>query len=722
MRERAHERWFRHCSRTVAAQTACIALLAIVATPGQSQTSLPGASDDGETLIVTARKRQEALGDIPIAVTALEGTSLAAAGRQSVREAASLVPGLTITSDGAGRAFIAMRGVGVTLVSTVQPGVGLFIDGIYQPNTSYLNNPLVDVERIEVMRGPQASLYGRNTLGGAINVISRAPGNAFDLRGSAGIAAPDAAWTTSMSVAGALVPDVVQARLGFAHRQQDGFLFNDRLGADANPLRTDALNGQIRILTGGGALLDLKGYADWIDGANTPYARVSGPADYRRTIETNSLNHVRYVYRGMNARLDVPIAALAGTLSLIGAYDARSGDSSDRDTDFGALDAIRSTTTDELRTRTLEARLDTTLGDTLDALIGAFYSHERAAVRTTDRILLANSVRTTRTDVAGDTYALFGTLFWRPGPAWEVTLGLRYDDEARRSSGTIMLVTPRGTASTPFDDRIGARQAAPRLSVSRRWTARFMTYASIARGYRGGGFNPPTAPQRTYRGDSAWTYEGGGRYALPGGAFSLSTSLFYNDYRDYIGLNSIAPAVGSGLVTVDLNTGRVASWGIELEAAATVRQRWTFRAAVTAMRARITDAAPYVATTGRTLASDRLPFQPDWTASLHADYAMPVGRHALVIGAGLTGKGKRLAATLNQSVPTDLDAYMLLDASISWRAAPLSLSAFVTNALDRRYFEAYIEKTTLRLAGLPPSDLGLIGDGRRAGVRISFEF
>src|SRR3546814_3780703 len=89
------------------------------------------------------------------AVTAIDGDTLAARGINSVREAAVLSPGLNINSDGSGRAFVAIRGVGVTLVQSVQPGVGLFIDGIYQPNTAYLNNPLLDVARIAVLRGTQ---------------------------------------------------------------------------------------------------------------------------------------------------------------------------------------------------------------------------------------------------------------------------------------------------------------------------------------------------------------------------------------------------------------------------------------------------------------------------------------------------------------------------------------------------------------------------------------
>ncbi|RZM37006.1 MAG: Plug domain-containing protein, partial [Sphingomonas sp.] len=126
--------------------------------PGHAATAAPQTGD--QDIVVTARKRAETLLDVPIAATAISGNTLTERGINSVREAAALTPGLNIASDGSGRAFVSIRGVGVTLVQSVQPGVGLFINGIYQPNTSYLNNPLLDVDRIEVLRGPQGTLYG----------------------------------------------------------------------------------------------------------------------------------------------------------------------------------------------------------------------------------------------------------------------------------------------------------------------------------------------------------------------------------------------------------------------------------------------------------------------------------------------------------------------------------------------------------------------------------
>ncbi len=719
---------------------AAVSTLVLAATLGaapvfaQDSATTPAAaeSEDDGMIVVTARKREETLNDVPIAATAITGDTLTARGFNSVREAAVLSPGLNINSDGTGRAFVSIRGVGVTLVQTVQPGVGLFIDGIYQPNTAYLNNPLLDVDRIEVLRGPQGTLYGKNTMGGAINVITRQPGNDFEVRANGSYAGPDDSWMVSGSVSGPIVTDKIALRVAAAHRQQDGFLTNTVVGGNANPFNTDSVNATLRITPSDGFALTVKGYYDWVDGVNTPYSRVSGPTDYRRDVQFNTINRVSYKYRGFNARAEADLGG-GSKLSVIGAYDMRNGFTPDGEGDFGPTDTVRTIARDSLRTLTLESRLDSEWSDQFSTLFGVFYSNEMVRARGQDTIRLTHPIlgpvsilRTTSAKNVGDTYAAFGTLFFKPGLDWEIAAGLRFDHEGRTANGSVVTATTTvlGTATAGGivpTAKIKSDEWQPKLSITRKWTPDLMTYVSVARGYRGGGFNAPTAPTRTYKGDSAWTYEAGAKYAAPG--MSLSGTVFYSDYKDYIGLNSIAPAIGGGLVTVDLNTGDVESYGVELEAMVRPVQAWTLRGGFTWMHARITDASAYTATTGRVLSSDRLTFQPDWTASFSSDYRIETGGDSdLTLSAGLVGKGKRLAATLNQTTPTFLDSYWLTNASIAYRRGPVEVALFANNIFNTEYFESYIEQTTLALAGLPASDLGITGDRRRYGVRASLKF
>lgn len=719
----------------ILAGTAAVSALGPVQAYGQSQASATVA-DEGSaetttdaSIVVTARKRAETIKDVPAAVTAITGDTLAERGLNSVREAAVLSPGLNINSDGAGRAFVAIRGVGVTLVQSVQPGVGLFVDGIYRPNTAYLNNPLVDVERIEVLRGPQGTLYGKNTLGGAINVITRQPGNDLAVRASASYAGPDNQFIAAGSVSSPLVQDLLSVRIAASHQQQDGFARNTLLNKHGNPLNSDSINGTLRF-TPGAAELTVNGYYDWIDSVNIPYSRVSGPQAYSRDLTFNTLNQVKYKYRGINAKLAVPIDALSSKLTLIGAWDARSATNVESDVDFGPGDFARAKGGDELRTKTVELRLDSDISSTLSTLVGVFYSREEADGVDATTLFPAFTglpfavVRNTVNSTRADTYAAFGTVFWKPTSDWEVALGLRYDHENRVANGSVVTVLgPLGSTGGALPAaRIKSDEWQPKLTVKRNWSSSLMTYASVARGYRGGGFNAPTAPTRTYRGDSAWTYELGAKYAAPDGSSGVSGAVFYNDYKDYIGLNSIAPAAGGGLVTVDLNTGNVESYGLELEGFVRPLPAWSIRGGLTLMHARLTDSSAYTQTTGRRLASDRLTFQPDWSANLATDYTIDLGKDQVVLGANLTGKGKRLAATLNQTTPTTLDGYWLVGASATYRTGPIEVSAFVSNLFNKGYWESYIERTTLQLAGLPASDLGIMGDARRYGVRASMKF
>ena len=201
-----------------------------------AQDAAAAEPENDQAIVVTARKRSEVLQDVPVAVTAVTGETIEKRGLTQIKDVAQLTPSLNVNSDGVGRVFLAVRGVGTTLVGTVQPGVGIFVDGVYQPNTSYLNNPLVDVDRVEVLRGPQGTLYGKNTLGGALNVITRQPSNRFVARAGGSYAGPDNAWDAYGSVSGPIIEDKLQVKVAAAHRQQDGFIRNTLLDSDANSL------------------------------------------------------------------------------------------------------------------------------------------------------------------------------------------------------------------------------------------------------------------------------------------------------------------------------------------------------------------------------------------------------------------------------------------------------------------------------------------------------
>ena len=688
-------------------------------TEGQLQ---PQAIPNNE-IVVTARKREETLQDVPVAATAVTGDLIERRGLASIRDVATLTPGLNVNGDAAGRAFVSIRGVGLTLVQTVQPGVGIFIDGVYQPNTSILNNPLVDVERVEVLRGPQGTLYGKNTLGGAINIISRQPSNEFQVRGGGSYAGPDNAWTAFGSISGPLIADRLQARIAYAHREQDGFLRNPTLGIDANPLNTDTVNATLRAEPVDDVVITVNGYQDWVKGAATPYARVAGPTDYSRIVNFNAANRQLLEYRGINGRLQFPIAGLATDVTLIGAYDEREGRTPDSDVDFNPVNFARASGGDKTEVTTAELRFDTELSSTLSSLVAFYYSREILSADGVTTIVPASLNLRDVSEKRSNNYAVYGTLFWRPVEEWEVSAGLRYDREKRRLTGATGLAGAPLTAVPEVED--GHKEISPRLTVTRHWTGRFMSYASVARGSRGGGFNiNPRAPFRSYEGDKVWTYELGTKFSSADRRLSLAGAVFYNDYKDLIGLNTIVGLPGGGFATIDLNTGDVESYGLELEGSFRPTPNWTISGGFSVQRARLTDTSAFTDVTGRVLASDRLPFQPDYNFSLNSDYVVPVGTGDLTFTAGVTGKGDRIAGSISETRAPVLDDYMLVNGSITYRIGGVEVAAFVNNLFNKDYFESYIEQTTLALAVpfLPPSDLGIIGDRRRYGVRARFRF
>lgn len=695
----------------LAGSAAIIALIPAAALAQTAPAATPTASTDVGEVIVTARKREERLKDIPIAVTAVSGDTIEREQIYAVKDIAAFAPGLTINSDAVGRAFVSIRGVGTTLIDTVQPGVGIFIDGVYLPNTSYLNSPLLDVERIEVLRGPQGTLFGNNTLGGAINVVTKAPTNSFQGRISGVYAGPDNFQSAAVSVSGPIIPDVLTGRIGASFHNQDGFSENALAGGLANPLEQTSFNGVLRWEAGPGALITFKAYYDKVSGGQTPYIDLTGPTDYSQDTTLNLNSIATYKYTGFNVKGVFDLDGLDTVVTAIAAYDRKTGAAAG-DGDFGPIDFIRvSNGHNDSDNYTAELRFDTTWSDSVSTLFGVF-ANTSEATNGNDTTLVpfaftATSVATVKTEAQ----AVFGTVFWKGDNGLEVTAGLRYDHQL--------------VEATISPDRYETYQLEPRLTVSKIWSPQVMTYASVSRGFRGGGSNGAGAPNPIYRGDSVWTYEAGAKLTSEDRRISLDAAIFFNDYKDYIGQNSLAPKVpGPGFVAINLNSGQVESYGIELEGRWRVTDNFTLTGGATLLHARITDGSEYTATTGLPLATDRILFLPDWNYYLNGSYTVPVGADDLRFDATVIAKGDRVGSTLSTFSPL-MESYTLVNTSVTWTHNDFNVALFATNLFDEKYLESYLDKSLLETAGLGgplANNLGIQGDRRRYGIRASLAF
>lgn len=677
------------------------------------------AATQVDDIVVTARKREERLQDVPIAVTATTGETLEREQINLVKDVAALTPGLNISSDAVGRAFLAIRGVGNTLIDSVQPGVGIFIDGIYQPNTSYLNSPVNDVERIEVLRGPQGTLFGNNTLGGAINVITRAPTDTFTGRATASYAGPDNYQTYGAAISGPIIKGALRGRLAANYHTQDGFSTNTLAGGDARPLETQAVNGALvwEIPQTQRTELTLNGYWNKVTGSQTAYANPSGPTDYVDDVQLNYNSLAAYEYWGVNAKLVVDLDQRT-TLTGILAYDAKEGRASG-DGDFGPIPVVHVTDGRNTRdTYTGEARFDSAWSDRFSTLVGVFaqQSDNTDVVNQTidaGYLLLGLPTgvlvlpQTTARDSQLKSQAIYANAFYNLADDLELSAGIRFDHQE---------VTVDGTAGT-----YAANEWEPRVTLRKTWNPNHSSYASISRGFRGGGANPPGAPNLFYQGDSVWTYEIGDKFTNESRTLTVNTAIYYNDYSHYIGQNALTPQ----LIAVNLNTGDVESYGVEVEAVWSPNDIFQLKAGGTWNHARITDDSEFAAIIGHGLPSDRILFQPDVNGYVSGNVTYPVGPGDLRMDVTASYKGERVGSTLSPTTFPTLEGYTIVNANIAYEWDRYTVALFATNLFDADYYDSYLDKSLLAAFGFPAPmvrELGITGDHRRVGVRLSAKF
>jgi iron complex outermembrane recepter protein len=666
-----------------------------------------------EVVVVTARKREELVDQVPVAVAAISGDDLTRNDMPSVAAMSQMVPGLNINSDAVTRSFVSIRAIGTALFNTVDPGVGIFQDGVYLPSTAYANNPTLDVDRIEVLKGPQGTMYGKNTLGGAINIVTRKPTDQFEAQAMVDYAGVDNSRDGAARISGALAQGALWGRLAVSSRRSDGFFTNSLIGGPIDSSKSDQGNGSLVWKLSETADITLNGYYLDLSGPQTAYGSPTdihafSPDIYKLNVSSSADG----TYKGGNLKLALDLPGISSQFTGILAYDGQD-ESSYADADFSPVDLYRQSGTTHRTSKTVELRLDSSLSSTVSTLFGAFGSDDKQDNGTVTTVVPYNLNVPDSNSQSTDAWAVFGTAFWHPRADWELTLGLRYDENKAVLKAPADVANPRRELTSSHVE--------PRVSVTKYWTETSMTYFSVARGDREGGFNPTVAPEDLWiiQPDKVWTAEVGEKASFGGGRTHVNGAIFYSDYTNFIGQNTfVLRADGNGYTAAVINEGDATSYGFDGTVTSQFTDRWSAGADVAYVHARATNQDGWIAATGHPLATDRLIFQPDWTFNLRAEYAQPIGSSWLSFRVGLYGKGDSVGAT--QKAPPDaapiVPSYYLLNASISFAFKGWQVQLYGTNLTNQDYWASYIDNS---LTGF---NLGIQGATRKVGLQLIYNW
>jgi iron complex outermembrane recepter protein len=678
-----------------------------------SATTAAAQDDTGAPLLepvtVTARKREEALERVPLAVTAIDEAELAAYGVDDLAELDALVPNLTIyAARGASSTVTAyIRGVGQSdPLWGADPGVGIYLDDVYLARAQAALLDLLDVERIEVLRGPQGTLYGKNTIGGAIRYLTRplAP----DPEGRAELVAGDFDRLDVKAVVNApLGSDALVGRLAVGALNRDGFGTNRTNGAPVSDKEVLVARGALGFRPADS--VDVAVSADWLDdqsgvrggqrlNAFNPFDPDRTPPFDDRYDSASGMPNVNDV--AMSGASATVQWRPAGAWSLKSVTAWRQGDT-ETTIDFDQLpDAIadvRGTLDDEQLTQEFQLNLDGARGDGVFGL----YWFDGTAGGTVYNAFLGTTFTGLSGDIDTRSLAAYGEGTWRFADDFALTLGARWTQERKRAT-----VLNRAFRDATFDaDAVLATQAAfedsvevddvsPRIALDWRASEAWLLYASATRGFKSGGFNiranvaAVPASARPFEDESVTSYELGAKAAWRDGRVRTGIAAFHQDYRDiqlsvFSAYDSNGDGVDDAFFGDFTNAARGTIDGLEVELSARIGERWLLQGQYAWLDARYDEYVDRGVDVADTKAFTNAPPR---SGMVSLEYAWPFARGELAARVSYARQSK-VYPTTDLSEDIAQGSYGLLDAGLAWnspaRAWTVTLQG--TNVTDTAY-------------------------------------
>jgi outer membrane receptor protein involved in Fe transport len=660
----------------------------------------------GEDIVVTAQKREERLLDVPVPVTALQGAALVNSNQLRLQDYYTKVPGLAFTSGNRGEAFIAVRGITTTPFGN--PTVGVMIDDVPFGATLSGGGGLItpdmdpsDLARVEVLKGPQGTLYGVSSLGGLIKFVTVDPDpGRFSGRVSAGVDTIKGSEDIGYSFRGAVnVPlgDTAALRLSGFTRTEPGYVDNVTTGQeDVNEFTSRGGRAALLWRPTDGVRVKLSALLQTrkSDGSSLVFLTpVLGDLEQSYLRGSGWYRTKAQVY---SANISADIGGGATLTSLTGYNINRIQDSVDTSAffrgqalaNFGVEGApiVEDFDTSKI---SQELRLDAPITDSIDLLVGGFYTREKSRQFSDTVAVNTNSGAQVgmlkHVDIRQryKEYALFGDVTFRLTDRFDIQLGARQSwnrqDHAQVDTGPtvpggISIVPRTEIKETPFTYLV-----TPRFRIS----DDVMVYARFASGYRAGGVNPTFAQgfdvPPGWDADTTNNYEIGAKGRLFDRLLTFDLSVFQIDWKD-IQLQYVSPA----LVAFRSNGSGARSRGLEFSTEVKPTEGLTLAGNFSWSDAELTEALG-AATRLVGNAGDRLPFSSRFTGSFSIDQRFVIGEDAaLTFGGTLAHVGARFGLFQATPVRQRYPGYTQLDLRVGLDYGDWNANVFATNVTDKR--------------------------------------
>ncbi|HET9370951.1 MAG TPA: TonB-dependent receptor, partial [Vicinamibacterales bacterium] len=667
-------------------------LLTTVAVTAAAQPAPPPAGQPGlrltlPTIIVTAQKEPGDKQKIPVSVTAVPKDTIDAAAIHIVSEASILAPNAFFTEATARKLSNArFRGIGA---SPGNPAITTYIDGVPQLNANSSSVELLDVEQIEFIRGPQSALFGRNTLGGLVNVWSARPSTS-SWRGT--VSAPfgnHGAWAVRGAAGGPIVDDKLSLGVAFAQVDRDGFTVNDTTGDDIDD--RSAFSGKAQLL--------------WLpNDAWEARVIVSGERARDGDYALNDVGALRanpfHASRDFEGRVDRDVFGTtilarraAGAVTFSSTTGLLRWDTRDvTDLDYTPAPAVTRDNAENSFQFTQEIRLASAesspvrLSDSaqLRWQSGVFLftqDYEQDAINTYGPFVIAPSPapviqHSPRSALDDFGLGIFGHATVTLKDRLDISGGLRFDYENKNAVLESFFESPFPPPA-PVDAEESFTNVSPQASVAFRLQPDRTVYATVSRGFKAGGFNPASpAGSESYGEELSWNVEGGVKTLWAEGRVSANAAVFFIDWND-LQLNVPDPLVPAQFYIA--NVGGATSKGVEVEVGARVAPGVDLFTAVGFTHARFGAGA---VSSGVDVDGNTIPNTPDYTTSAGLQYTRSFGSTSVVGRADAVFYGAFQYDDLNTM---EQDAYSLVNIRLAVTRGPLVAELLIRNAFDTEY-------------------------------------